>query len=139
MSEPTVTYSSGSMDHLCLVWPLPGTSLPVEMNVCVLSIIVGADECEEKCIPTSRASLRVSCWVPRVTLESKNMSKGDCVATILTDTFQTGIHISYLFVCFKCFFQQAVTQMNRWLLSSHDVVAHSKYYKKLLLFYVHHF
>lgn len=61
MSEPTVTYSSDSMGHLCLVWPLPGTSLPVEMNVCVLSIIVGADECEEKCIPTSRASLRVSC------------------------------------------------------------------------------
>lgn len=62
MSEPTVTYSSGTVDHLCLVWPMPGTSLPVEMNVCVLSIISGADECEGKHIPTSSVSLTVSCW-----------------------------------------------------------------------------
>lgn len=30
--------------------------------VCVLSIIVGADECEVKHIPTGRMSLTVSCW-----------------------------------------------------------------------------
>lgn len=35
MNEPTVTYSSGTVDHLCLVWFMPGTSLPVEMDACV--------------------------------------------------------------------------------------------------------
>lgn len=48
MSEPGVTYSSGTADHFCLVWPMPGTSLPVEINVCVLSINRREDECEEK-------------------------------------------------------------------------------------------
>lgn len=64
MNQLTVTYSSGTVDHLCLVWPMFGTSLPVEMNVCVcvLSIIAGAYKCEVKHIPTSSMSLTVSCW-----------------------------------------------------------------------------
>lgn len=46
MSEPTAAGSRGPEDHSCHVWPVPGTSLPVEMNVCVLSIMGAAEECK---------------------------------------------------------------------------------------------
>lgn len=60
MSEPGVTYSSGTADHLCLVWPMPGTSLPVEINVCVLSINQREDEHEEKHTASSGVSFTFS-------------------------------------------------------------------------------
>lgn len=66
-------------DHLCLVWPMPGTSLPVGMNVCVLSIMAGADECEVA--HSNQHSQSDVGQVPLVTLESKNMSR-----TVLTKT-----------------------------------------------------
>lgn len=46
MSEPTAAHSPGPEDHFCHVWPVPGTSLPVEMNACVLSIMGAAEDCE---------------------------------------------------------------------------------------------
>lgn len=46
MSEPTTAHSRGPEDHFCHVWPVPGTSLPAEMNACVLSIMGAAEECE---------------------------------------------------------------------------------------------
>lgn len=46
MSEPATVRSRGPEDHFCHVWPAPGTSLPAEMNACVLSIMGAAEERE---------------------------------------------------------------------------------------------
>lgn len=46
MNEPTVAYSFGPVDHLWLVWPMPATSLPVDMIVCV-------------CCPSSKQQMSV--------------------------------------------------------------------------------
>lgn len=75
--SPAVTYSLGLVDHLCSVWFMPGTSLPVETDVCV-------------CCPSSSVQMSVK-WSPcrpaachsqfrdgqvcLVTLESKNTSR----------------------------------------------------------------
>lgn len=56
MIEPAAVRSRGPEDHFCHVWPVPGTSLPAEMNACVLSIMGAAE------LRTSSMSFLLSCW-----------------------------------------------------------------------------
>ncbi len=62
MNEPTVTYSSGTVDHLCFVWPMPGTCLPVELSVCVCVVHHWWSRWVWSEAHSSSMSLIVSCW-----------------------------------------------------------------------------